>query len=63
MATVRIETTRGPTYSLTRAIVAIPWQKGFNNLCCLYSPLKVEVTRKGVVTYASPVEAFATGIK
>ena len=29
MATVRTETTRGPTYSMTRAIGATPWQKGF----------------------------------
>ena len=28
MATVRTETTRGPTYSMTRAIEATPWRKG-----------------------------------
>jgi len=28
MATVRTETTRGPTYSMTRAIGATPWWKG-----------------------------------
>ena len=49
MATVRTETTRGPTYSMTRAIGATPWRKGFICRChclhCHYSPLTVEVTR------------------
>jgi len=48
MATARTETTRGPTYSMTRAIGATPWQKGFIHQChclrCYYSPLTVEVT-------------------
>jgi len=41
MATARTETTRGPTYSMTRAIGATPWQKGFICRChclrCHYS--------------------------
>jgi len=49
MATTGTETTRGPTYSLTRAIWATPWQEGFICRChclhCHYSPLTVEVTR------------------
>jgi len=47
MATARTKTTRGPTYSMTRAIGATPWQKGFTCRChcCHYSPLTVEVTR------------------
>jgi len=49
MATARTETTRGPTYSITRGIWATPWQKGFVCRChCLhyhYIPLTVEVTR------------------
>ena len=49
MATARTETTRGPTYSMTRVIWATPWQKGFICRChcfhCHYSPLTVEVTR------------------
>jgi len=43
------ETTRGPTYSMTRVICATPWQKGFICQChcphCHYSPLTVEVIR------------------
>jgi len=49
MATARTETTHGPTYSMTRAIGATRWQKGFICQChclrCHYSPLTVEVTR------------------
>ena len=49
MVTPRTETTRGPIYSMTRAIWATPWQKGFICRChclrCHYSPLTVEVTR------------------
>jgi len=49
MVTARTETTRGPTYSMTRAIWATPWQKGFICRCyclrCHYNPLTVEVTR------------------
>jgi len=49
MATAGMETTRGPTYSMTRAIWATPWQEGFicpcHCLLCHYSPLTVEVTR------------------
>jgi len=49
MATVRTETTRGPTYSMTRVKGATPWQKGFTCRChclrCHYSPLTMEVTR------------------
>jgi len=49
MATARTETTRGPTYSMNRAIWATLWQKGFICRChclrCHYSPLTVEVTR------------------
>jgi len=55
MATVRTETetTRGPTYSMTRAIEATPWRKGSSVdaivIVCVativYSPLTVEVTR------------------
>jgi len=45
MATARTESTRGPTYSMTRVIQATPWQKGFicqcHCLCCHYSPLRV----------------------
>jgi len=48
MATARTETTRGPTYSMTRAIGATPWQKNFIRRChclhCHYSSLTVEVT-------------------
>jgi len=48
MATARMETTREPTYSMTRVIGATPWQKGFIRQChclhCHYSPLTVEVT-------------------
>ena len=47
-ASARTETTRGPTYSMTRAIWANQWQKGFICQCrclrCHYSPLTVEVT-------------------
>ena len=37
MATVRTETTHGPTYSMTRAIGATPWQKGpsVNAIVCV----------------------------
>ena len=46
MAAARTETTHGPTYSMTRAIWATPWQKGFICRChclrCHYSPLTVE---------------------
>ena len=42
------ETTRGPTYSMTRAIGATHGKKGFIHRChclhCHYSPLAVEVT-------------------
>ena len=48
MATARTETTREPTYSMTRAIGATLWHKGFICGChclhCHYSPLTVEVT-------------------
>ena len=48
MATARMETTRGPTYSMTRAIWATTWQRGFICRChclrCHYSPLTVEVS-------------------
>jgi len=48
MATVKIETTRGPTYSMTRAIGATPWRKGssVDAIVCVAtmdSPLTVEV--------------------
>jgi len=46
MAAVRTETTRGPTYSMTRAIGATPWRKGSSvdaTVCVAnYSPLTVE---------------------
>jgi len=47
-ATVRTETTRGPTNAMTRAKVATPWQKGFTCWChCLRyhcSPLTVHLS-------------------
>jgi len=51
MATARMETTRGPTYSMTRVIEATPWQKSKSFICrchcwhCYFSPLTAEVTR------------------
>ena len=47
MATARTETTRGPTYSMARAIGATAWQKGFICWChylCCHSQWKSLVT-------------------
>ena len=52
MATARKETTCGPTYSMTRAIEATPWRKGFTDLSM---PLFCVATIEWLIAAVMPI--------
>jgi len=62
MATARMETTRGPTYSMTTAIWATPWQKSFicrcHYLCChsQWKPLIIKYGESATSVWTHPAK-------
>ena len=64
MATVRTETTRGPTYSMTRAIEATPWRKGSSVdaivIVCVATIVYVARAHSGSHSSHEPTSPMAT---
>ena len=59
MATVRTETTRGPTYSMTRAIGATPWRKGSSVDAIVWVPHGQFAYNGRVINLPQDVACFA----